>query len=113
MLKKKLISIAHKLIPMKSDTLPYTVDELNGIYVANSNFVQIGLGSIFNEDFKYKKTSDTLYILGSGPSINHLSSKCFSLIKEADSIGFNFWFAHEFVPSFYCFQHTRFGGERT
>jgi len=52
---------------------------------------------------KYKK-SDTIFILGSGASINQISDKQWAKIKEHDSIGFNFWLVHDFVPDFYKFE---------
>ncbi len=48
--------------------------------------------------------SDTLFILGSGPSINSISSEQWAYISEHDSWGFNFWFAHPFIPSAYFAQ---------
>jgi len=61
-------------------------------------------GEILNESIKNYKTSDTLFILGSGPSINDITDDQWKTIKSSDSIGFNFWPVHEFVPSFFMFQ---------
>jgi hypothetical protein len=47
------------------------------------------------------KTSDTLFILGSGPSINQLSNDDWKTISLHNSIGFNFFMAHDFVPTYY------------
>lgn len=47
------------------------------------------------------KTSDILIILGSGSSINDLTSKQWEYISRNDSLGFNFWWAHPFIPTFY------------
>lgn len=55
---------------------------------------------------RYKK-SDTLFILGSGASINKLTHKDWDVIRNADSIGFNFWLLHDFVPTYYEFETTR------
>jgi hypothetical protein len=49
---------------------------------------------------KFKK-SNTLFILGSGPSINLVSERNWEKIAKADSIGFNKFMAHNFVPTFY------------
>lgn len=49
---------------------------------------------------KYKK-SDTVFLLGSGPSINELTDEHFRLIAQHDSIGINMWSRHSFVPTFY------------
>ena len=48
-----------------------------------------------------RKTSDTLFVLGSGSSICTYNSKMWDHIRTHDSVGFNFWLLHEFVPDFY------------
>ena len=45
--------------------------------------------------------SDTVFILGSGESINQISEDRWRAIGGHDSIGFNFWFLHPFVPTLY------------
>lgn len=50
------------------------------------------------------KSSDTLFVLGSGPSINKISSQRWQTIAAHDSLGFNFWLYHSFVPKFYFFE---------
>ncbi|MEH7503779.1 hypothetical protein V7152_17490 [Neobacillus drentensis] len=52
------------------------------------------------------KTSDTLFVLGSGSSINGYSKEQWDLIKKHDSVGFNFWLIHDFVPTFYVFEEN-------
>ena len=47
------------------------------------------------------KQSDTLFILGSGGSIATCSDKQWETIGKHDSIGFNFWLLHEFVPTYF------------
>lgn len=47
------------------------------------------------------KKSNTLFILGSGSSINDMTEKNFKLIQKNNSIGFNNWTLHEFVPDYY------------
>jgi len=56
-------------------------------------FVDLDLGSI--------KRSDTLFILASGSSINQISLARWDAIARHDSIGFNFWPVHRFVPNMY------------
>lgn len=53
---------------------------------------------------KYKK-NEKLFILGSGGSINDI--KNWKEIRKNDSIGFNFWLYHEFVPNFFCFENSQ------
>lgn len=51
---------------------------------------------------KSLKTSNELFILASGSSINQI--KNWDRVKEADSVGFNFFMLHNFVPTFYYFE---------
>ena len=52
-------------------------------------------------DLAVYKRSDTLFVLGSGPSINRISQERWRSIAAHDSVGFNFWPYHQFVPTFY------------
>jgi hypothetical protein len=49
-------------------------------------------------------SSDTLFILGSGGSINDLNLAQWERIGAADSVGFNFWLIHDFVPTYFVFE---------
>jgi len=50
------------------------------------------------------KSSDNLFILGSGASINDYGKEEWEKIKNGDSFGFNFWMIHDFVPTYYMFE---------
>jgi hypothetical protein len=50
------------------------------------------------------KRSDTLFILGSGSSINDLSDRDWELVAAHDSVGFNFWPIHPFVPTYFFYE---------
>jgi hypothetical protein len=50
------------------------------------------------------KASDTLFVLGSGASINTLSPKDWEEIGRHDTVGLNFWLLHDFVPDTYVFE---------
>lgn len=50
------------------------------------------------------RRSDTVFILGSGSSINSISAKRWDRISQHDTIGLNHWLLHPFVPTFYCFE---------
>lgn len=52
-------------------------------------------------DISNHKSSDTLFILGSGASVNEYSEEQWDTIAEHDSLGFNFWLVHDFVPTYY------------
>jgi hypothetical protein len=51
------------------------------------------------------KTSDTVFILGSGWSINEIPDERWSAIARHESIGFNFWPVHPFVPCIFVFEN--------
>lgn len=60
-----------------------------------------GLKSISDFDKKSRKSSDTIFILGSGYSINNLTAKDWDLIESHDSFGFNSWMFHKHIPTYY------------
>lgn len=53
---------------------------------------------------KKHKKSNTLFLLGSGPSINAISAEQWKHIAACDSLGWNFWLYHEFAPTYYFFE---------
>lgn len=50
------------------------------------------------------QASETLFILGSGPSVNKLNSQNFEEVERGFSIGVNSWILHPFVPNVYAFE---------
>lgn len=58
-------------------------------------------------DFGARKTSDTVFILGSGSSVNRYTAAEWARIEAADSIGFNSWLIHDFVPTYYVVEPHR------
>jgi hypothetical protein len=50
------------------------------------------------------KSSDTLFVLASGNSINEISDAEWKVINKNDSIGLNRWPVHDFVPTYYAFE---------
>jgi len=56
------------------------------------------------EDVNQKMKSDTLFILGSGASINQYSQPQWNDITRGDSIGLNNWIIHPFYPTYYFFE---------
>lgn len=63
---------------------------------------RLGYGKIFsiNKIKKFKK-SDTLFVMGSGPSICDMPDKYFDHIASNDSFGFTNWTMHDHVPTYY------------
>lgn len=64
-----------------------------------------GVGkSIINSNLREKKGSDTLFVLGSGTSINNISTDKWNEISKYDSIGINKWPVHDHVPTYLVFE---------
>lgn len=63
-----------------------------------------GIPLLSQVDLLKTKSSDTLFVLGSGPSINRISAERWRVIAAHDTLGFNFWLYHSFVPKFYFFE---------
>lgn len=55
-------------------------------------------------NFSDLKRSDTLFILGNGPSINQISEARWRIIESQDAVASNFWLYHRFVPNLYFFE---------
>jgi len=62
---------------------------------------KLGIRPFSELDVNALKRSDTLFILASGSSINQISPARWEIIQQHDSIGFNFWLIHPFVPTMY------------
>lgn len=56
------------------------------------------------KSIKERKRSDTLFVLGSGASINEISDTQWQQIRKHDTVGFNFWLIHPFVPTYYFWE---------
>lgn len=52
------------------------------------------------------RRSDRLYILGSGASVAGYTDAQWADIARHDSVGFNSWIVHDFVPSFYVMEYV-------
>lgn len=55
----------------------------------------------------YRRTSDTLFILGSGESLSMLTQAQWDLIKQHDSAGCNFSIIHDFVPNLFFIEGVK------
>jgi hypothetical protein len=63
-----------------------------------------GIPRLDQVDLWQTKSSDTLFVLGSGPSINRISAERWKLIAAHDTVGFTWWLYHSFVPKFYLLE---------
>jgi hypothetical protein len=66
-----------------------------------------GLPLLETLDLSRFKTSDTVFILGSGSSINEISESRWKIIGGCDTIAMNFWPVHPFIPTIYLFENVR------
>lgn len=55
----------------------------------------------------FSPKGDTFFILGSGYSVNDVTSDQWRMVKDQFSIGFNHWFFHDFVPDIYGFEQPK------
>jgi hypothetical protein len=65
---------------------------------------QLGIPYLSVLDLLQVKSSDTVFVLGSGRSINNITAQRWEVIKAHDTIALNNWLVHPFVPKFYCFE---------
>jgi len=72
--------------------------------VAESNRRRAGIPLLSERDLTGFRRSETVFILGSGPSINCISAERWRAMAEHDTIGLNLWPLHPFVPLIYCFE---------
>ena len=65
-----------------------------------------GLGrSLRSLDHSKLKTSDTVFIMATGSSINAYDRHRWDVIESHDSIGLNFFLLHEHVPTYYVMEN--------
>ncbi len=68
----------------------------------------LGLPQLEANPLRQRKSSDTLFILGSGSSVLGYGDDEWVEIAGHDSLGFNYWILHPFVPTHYIFELTKF-----
>lgn len=61
------------------------------------------LVNIFSSPIFTNTGDTTLFILGSGWSVNSMSQQMFAHIAAHQSVGINYWFFHDFVPTAFSF----------
>jgi hypothetical protein len=55
----------------------------------------------------FKKKTDTIFILGSGSTINEIGQEEWLHIKKNTSVGFNYFMFHDFIPDSYLIEPER------
>jgi hypothetical protein len=104
------------MIREKIETLRKIRNARKNKYVSNFSAVKSWLENSkapysihsFQETIQKYKKSETIFILGSGPSLNKLTSKEIDIINQHDSLGINFSFLKkEIVPTYHQFSWER------
>lgn len=67
---------------------------------------QLGFNFLTMEALALMESSEkkTLFVLGSGASVNRLTAAHFEAVERGYSIGMNAWVSHSFVPDAYSFE---------
>lgn len=86
--------------------IPYAVwESRREVSKSIDNVISKGIGQKLRiEELAEYKTSDTLFVCGSGASINEISESEWEFIAQHDSIGLNRWPIHDFVPTYHVFE---------
>lgn len=87
-----------------------TIKVAEKLYKANKFVHTSNLKKYSELNVSQCKSSDTLFLMGSGESINDITTEEWQSIKSHDSLGFNFWLIHEFVPDYYMFEAAIYPG---
>ena len=90
-------SFINTLIDHKKRHIPYSTTLRNWIKNCKKRYTVIEMNEISSKF----KTSDTIFILGSGESINNVTPQQWQHIRQHDSFGLNFWPLHSFTPTYY------------
>lgn len=70
-----------------------------------NSLIKRGLGTPLDRSIlTRKKSSGTVFVLGSGSSINQISEPGWDVIDDHDSMGLNRWPIHDFVPTYLIFE---------
>ena len=108
---RKFVQKSYRILKLRA-FYPYlvleVVNEVNRIRRTNHYVKAKNLNKFSLSKLREKKKSKTLFILGSGASINELRNSDWQMIRENDSVGFNLWPIHNFVPTFYMFEPSKY-----
>lgn len=59
------------------------------------------------DDISTNRKSDLLFILGTGSAVNNVSSQEWGIIRKHDSLGFNYFILHDFIPTYFHVEYPR------
>jgi hypothetical protein len=89
--------------------LSFTVDAAVDMFDNAELDCRTGLTRRLDKSILAFKKSDTLFLLGSGPSIADIDVETWEAMSQFDSIGFNYSLFLPFVPTFYLLQDDGWG----
>ena len=73
--------------------------------------VRMGYPLLSESDYRHLwKENSTLFILGSGESVEEVTTKQWDFVGRSTSIGINSWAVHDFVPDAYSFEEVESNG---
>lgn len=101
----KLLKLLRHRLRQPFDELDYMARHVNLTARLAEELDTLGLLPV-DDGFSRFKQTNTLFVLASGPSINSLRDQDWDHIRSLDSIGFNTFLVHQFVPSLYCMQYN-------
>jgi hypothetical protein len=99
-----LKDLAHRLphpVLVRAFLLKYALSDLR---LERKARVKHGLIPLAELNLSRFKKSGTVFMLGSGPSINGIPRQRWDAIARHDSMACNFWLFHNFVPTFYFYE---------
>lgn len=101
-------SESQKPIRVGNPNLPWTCVRAYArcAYNALRHMARPGFRLMTTGRMKKYKTSDTLFVLGGGPSILAMTKSHWAEVARADSLGLNSWLIHDFVPTFYTTEES-------
>jgi hypothetical protein len=97
-------NLAHQLphpILLPTFLMKYALSDLRLEHKARAKH---GLIPLEKTNVLTKKKSDTVFMFGSGPSVNTIPAHRWDAIARHDSIACNFWLFHSFVPTFFFYE---------
>ncbi len=88
--------------------LSHAVRDFDGITMMS---VRMGYPLLSDSDYRHlRKENSTLFILGSGESVEEVTTKQWDFVRRSTSVGINSWVVHDFVPDAYSFEEVKDGG---
>ena len=79
----------------------------------STTMMSVRMGYSLLSEFDYRllrKENSTLFLLGSGESVEEVTADQWDFVGRSTSVGINSWAVHDFVPDAYSFEEVKDGG---